>query len=153
MARQTVFHWKHATAKAPSPLPTVRSSPRFDDDYIDQMRDRVAAFDRATGLDKQTGAAGGLSATIREGVLAGRQLNVIFKQLYKNDPEKRAAWATALPHRTRRRERQEKGEGKNQRPRRAQTLKKISAALFRRGKSPATAREGARSSADPPSRN
>lgn len=42
------------------------------------MRDRVAAFDKATddkatGLDKQTGAAGGLSATIREGVLGCRR--------------------------------------------------------------------------------
>lgn len=73
----------------------------FDDDFVEQMRTRITDFEAAdgskeAGMNDKTGARSGLSATIREGVVAGRQLNVIFKKIYKDDAEKRTAWATAF---------------------------------------------------------
>ena len=73
----------------------------YDADFVDQMRERVDAFetaddDKSSGMNGKTGARSALSEAIRDGVLAGRQLNVIFKKLYKENPEKRTAWATAF---------------------------------------------------------
>ncbi len=72
----------------------------FGDDFVAQMRSRVDAFELATeeqdtGLSNRTGAHGGLSSVIREGMVASRQMNVIFKNLYQDNPEKLTAWATA----------------------------------------------------------
>jgi hypothetical protein len=48
------------------------------------------------GLQTQTGAGGGLSAAIADGLKVGKQLNVSMKKLYKNTPDKLAAWKTAF---------------------------------------------------------
>lgn len=89
-----------AIIKAADPLKTEFIALGFASDFLDEMTQRVDALeaakaDKAGGLEEQKGAFGGLSATIRAGILAGRQLNVIMKNLYKDDPEKLAAWATA----------------------------------------------------------
>ena len=73
----------------------------YEDDFIQEMRDRVDAFENAKddkdeGLQKQTGSRGGLGATIREALKITKQLNVLMKKLYKNAPDKLAAWTTAF---------------------------------------------------------
>jgi hypothetical protein len=70
-------------------------------DFVEEFLDRVQAFeqaedDKATGLQKQTGSGGGLSATISEGLKITKQLNVLMKKLYEKIPEKLAAWQTAF---------------------------------------------------------
>ena len=65
------------------------------------MRDRVVAFesakdDKEEGLQTQSRGRGGLGATLREGLKAGKQLNVLMKKLYKDAPDKLAAWTTAF---------------------------------------------------------
>ena len=66
----------------------------YDENFIQEMRDRVAAFESAKD-EKETGSSGGLGATIREALKATKQLNVLMKKLYKNVPDKLAAWTTA----------------------------------------------------------
>ncbi len=89
-----------AIIKAADPIKDKFIALGFDANFLDQMTQRVDAFeaakaDKSGGLVQQKGAFGGLSATIREGILVGRQLNVIFKNLYKGDAEKLASWETA----------------------------------------------------------
>jgi hypothetical protein len=89
-----------AIVKAADPLTDEFIALGFATDFLDQMTQRVDAFeaakaDKTGGLVEQKGAFGGLSATIREGIVVGRQLNVIFKNLYKGDAERLAAWETA----------------------------------------------------------
>jgi hypothetical protein len=64
------------------------------------MSQRVEDFegagdDKESGLQSQTGAHGGMSATIREGLMVTKQLNVLMKNLYKATLDKLAAWLTA----------------------------------------------------------
>ncbi|MBV9659249.1 MAG: hypothetical protein JO295_14205 [Verrucomicrobia bacterium] len=71
-----------------------------DDDFIQELKDRVTAFsqakdDKGVGLQKQKGAGGGLDATIAEGLVVLHQLTVLLKNLYKNQPDKLAELVTA----------------------------------------------------------
>ena len=64
------------------------------------MKNRLEAFgeakdDKDEGLQTQTGAHGGSSATIRTGLTVTKQLNVLMKNLYKGQADKTTAWATA----------------------------------------------------------
>ncbi len=73
----------------------------FDNNFITEMRDRVTAFgiakdDRDTALQGQVGAGGGLGATIAVALKAGKQLNVLMKNLYKDDADKLGQWNTAF---------------------------------------------------------
>lgn len=68
--------------------------------FVQDLEDRVAAFEqakdeKADGLEDQKGARTGLGATIRGGLTVTKQLNVVMKNLYRNDPAKATAWATA----------------------------------------------------------
>ncbi len=90
----------NAIINAATPLEADFIKLGFAEDFIQEMRDRLLAFgeakdDKDEGLQKQAGAHGGSSATIRLGLTVGKQLNVLMKNLYKTVPEKLAAWKTA----------------------------------------------------------
>lgn len=91
----------NAIIQAATPLESDFIKLGFAEDFIQDMRDRVKAFgdakdDKDEGLQKQAGAHGGSSATIRTGLTITKQLNVLMKNLYKTNPEKLAAWKTAF---------------------------------------------------------
>lgn len=86
--------------EAATPLKVDFIALAFADDFLDEMNQRVAAFGNAddeqdTSLQGQTGAHGGLSATIQAGLKVTKQLNVLMQNLYKTMPDKLAAWLTA----------------------------------------------------------
>lgn len=90
----------NAIVAAATPLEADFIALGFADDFLTAMTARVEDFenatdDKETGLQSQTGAHGGMSATIREGLKVTKQLNVLMKNLYKTVPEKLAAWTTA----------------------------------------------------------
>ena len=90
----------NAFVAAATPLETDFIALGFADDFLAAMTQRVDDFENAgddkdTGLQSQTGAHGGMSATIREGLTVTKQLNVLMKNLYKTQPDKLAAWLTA----------------------------------------------------------
>lgn len=76
------------------------------EDFLTLLAARVADFKAAeqaksTGLQSRVGAGEGLDADLRAGLAAVRQLNVILKNLYRNNPTQLAAWRTAARvHRT-----------------------------------------------------
>lgn len=90
----------NAIIAAATPLRAEFIELAFDDNFLEDMGDRVKAFGEATdekdtSLQGQTGAHGGLSATIRDALKVTKQLNVLMKNLYKAVPDKLAAWLTA----------------------------------------------------------
>lgn len=76
------------------------------EDFHTLLAARVADFKTAdqaksTGLQSRVGPGEGLDADLRAGLAAVRQLNVIMKNLYRNNPTQLAAWRTASRvHRT-----------------------------------------------------
>jgi hypothetical protein len=101
VSAKTLAAKARAVAKKAEALATEFVALGYEEEFVEQFLERVEAFEtakeeKATGLQKQTGSGGGLSATIADGLKIGKQLNVSMKKLYKNTPEKLAAWNTAF---------------------------------------------------------
>ncbi len=88
----------------------------MDEDFIQELKDRVKAFreakdDKSEGLQDQVGAGGGLDATIEEGLTVMAQLVVLLKNFYKHEPDKLAALLTATHVQRTRKKKKPKTEG------------------------------------------
>ncbi len=71
-----------------------------DEDFLEDLAEAVEDFeksmtDTSAATGEQVEATAGISEEVREGMIDRRQLNVIVRNRYKNNPAKLAAWESA----------------------------------------------------------
>jgi hypothetical protein len=72
----------------------------LDEDFLEQLAESVGDFERSltaagTAVGEQVGTTAGIGEEVREGMIVRRQLDVIVRNQYKNNPGKLAAWQSA----------------------------------------------------------
>ncbi len=97
---QALLNAARAFAADADPLRDAFVSHELPTTFLDELRARIAAFERAlsertTARGAHVAATAALDAALERGVTAARRLDAIVRNKFRDDPAKLAVWTTA----------------------------------------------------------